>query len=288
MARTTTGKDPAILRRRLTRELRRLRGDTTQREVAEAMDWSPSKLLRIENGMIGISTSDLRALLAHYEVDDAELIDDLVGLAQQSKRPAASAFADVLDPEMIVYLRYESSASRIRQYHPYLVPGLLQTEEYARALITAFAPAGTPIDLIDRQVEARLQRQEIFTGETLISAQFLLDEVALLRRADRNRVDTGLMRRQLQHLLELDRDERIAIQVLPLAGGVRRDAQWPFLLLDFPDEHDDTLVYLEGRETSVSRDDPEAVVRYASAFIELETAACTGADMVDLVNRHVG
>jgi len=283
-----TTQDPAVLRRRLCRHLVQFRGERTQREVAEALDWSPSKLLRIENGAIGIASTDLRALLALYGVASPALVEMMVHMAKESRHSVASPYADVLSPEMVVYLRFEASASTMRQYHPYLVPGLLQTEEYARALITAFAPAGTPIDLIDRQVEARLQRQEIFTGETLISAQFLLDEVALLRRADRNRVDTGLMRRQLQHLLELDRDERIAIQVLPLAGGVRRDAQWPFLLLDFPDEHDDTLVYLEGRETSVSRDDPEAVVRYASAFIELETAACTGADMVDLVNRHVG
>ncbi len=279
------GKDPAMLRRRLSRRLRELRRHATQREVAEAMDWSPSKLLRIENGLTGISTTDLRALLAHYGVTDPVEVDQFVGMAQQSKRPAASSYGDVLEPETVVYLRYESSASRIRQYHPYLVPGLLQTEEYARAVICALAPPGTDIDVIERQVEVRMLRKEILHGETLVNAHFVLDEAALLRRVDRTHSDTGLMRRQLTHILELDRSDRVTIQVLPLAAGMRRDAQWPFLLLDFPD--DDTLVYLEDRESSVSRDSPELVVRYGEAFIELENAALAGDDLHELVQRRL-
>jgi Domain of unknown function (DUF5753)/Helix-turn-helix domain len=289
------GGDPAVVRRRLARDLRGLRATATQRDVAEALDWSPSKLLRIENATIGISTTDLRVLLAHYGVDDQELVDRLVGQAQQSRRPAASRYSDVLEPDFVTYLRYESSASTIRQYHPYLVPGLLQTEEYARALILAFADrndAGT-LELeeskrTDRQIEARLRRQAILHGDSPPQAHFILDEAALRRRVDSGPDGTDVRKRQWAHLLTLDQNEHITVQVLPFDAGVRHGGQWPFLLLEFPAESDDPLLYLEGSTTAVTRDNPSAVAQYASDFIELEKAAVGGDDLARFVERCSG
>src|SRR5438477_3975398 len=129
--------DPTVQRRRLRAELRSARTEAglTQRQAAEALDWSPSKLLRIENGSVSISTTDLKALLALYGIQDPVKIEELVRMAQSARRHTWSAYRDVFSHEFIVYLGYESSASIIRQVEPLLIPGLLQTEEYADVIL---------------------------------------------------------------------------------------------------------------------------------------------------------
>lgn len=248
-----------------------LRGSRTQREVAETLDWSPSKLLRIENGSIGISTTDLRALLAYYKVTSAALIDMLERWAKDSRHPINSPYGDVLEPEMVKYLRFEASAAAIRQYNPNVVPGLLQNEEYARALITALAEPGTPAAAIDRQVEARLSRQAVIRDPGGATAHFILDEAALRRPVG----DPALMHRQLVHIDDLARRSNLTVQVLPLNAGIRRGAQSPLVLLDFDGEDPETLLYLEGRETRLFRDDPVEIAWHESVFRELVAAAIT-------------
>ncbi|MGH3977188.1 MAG: Scr1 family TA system antitoxin-like transcriptional regulator, partial [Pseudonocardiaceae bacterium] len=135
----TVSLDPAIHRRRLRSELRNAReaAGMTQRDVAAAMDWSQSKLIRIESGAVNISTNDLRALLHHYNVDSTR-IDALVDVARAGREMTRwSIYKDVASPELIAFLGYESSASIIRTFEPFLVPGLLQTEEYARTVISS-------------------------------------------------------------------------------------------------------------------------------------------------------
>jgi hypothetical protein len=272
-----TKQDPAVLRRRLCRHLVQLRGERTQREVAEALDWSPSKVLRIEGGAIGVSPTDLRALLALYGVSNPALVEMLVHMAKESRHSVASPYADVLDAEMVFYLRFEASASALRQYHPYLIPGLLQTEEYARAVIDSFADPQTPAEVRERQLEARLARQAVLGRAR---CHFILDESALRRRVD----DDGVtMRGQLTHIVELSRRGNVTIQVLPFGAGLCRGAQWPFVLLDFPDADDDTLLYLEGRDTRVTRDDRAELARHETAFAELSSAAIPDAELPSLI-----
>jgi transcriptional regulator with XRE-family HTH domain len=272
-----TKQDPAVLRRRLCRHLVQLRGERTQRGVAEALDWSPSKVLRIENGAIGVSPTDLRALLALYGVSNPALVEMLVHMAKESRHSVASPYADVLAPEMVFYLRFEASASALRQYHPYLIPGLLQTEEYARAVIDSFADPQTPAEVRERQLEARLARQAVLGRAR---SHFILDESALRRRVD----DDGVtMRGQLTHIVELSRRGNVTIQVLPFGAGLCRGAQWPFVLLDFPDADDDTLLYLEGRDTRVTRDDRAELARHEAAFAELSSAAIPDAELPALI-----
>src|SRR5436305_7827034 len=130
--------DPAILRRRLRIELRNARGAAgmTRRDVALAMDWSQSKLIRIESGTVSISTNDLRVLLGHYGVD-SHRVNALVDMARAAREPTRwSIYKDVAAPAYIAFLGYEVSASVIRSFEPVFVSGLLQTEEYARAVIS--------------------------------------------------------------------------------------------------------------------------------------------------------
>lgn len=133
--------DPTIHRRRLRSELRKAReaAGMTQRDVAAAMDWSQSKLIRIETGAVNISTNDLRALLGHYGIERART-ENLVEVARASRdQPRWNVYKDVAEPEYIAFLGYESSASIIRNFEPLLIPGLLQTEEYAREILKRYS-----------------------------------------------------------------------------------------------------------------------------------------------------
>src|SRR5690349_2020111 len=125
------GPDPTIHRRRLRSELRRAReaSGRTQWETAQAMDWSLSKLIRIETGAVRVSTNDLRAMLSYYTVD-AERVAALVEVARAAReQPRWARYRDVASPEYLVFLGFESSATVIRNFEPILIPGLLQTEE---------------------------------------------------------------------------------------------------------------------------------------------------------------
>ena len=132
------GTDPMAQRRRLRQELKRLRTEAgmTQREVAQALDWSPSKVIRIENGSVAVATTDLRALLMLFEMKDKRHEQELVEMARASKKQPWAQFRDVYSHEAIQYFAYEASASIIREYSNSWVPGLLQTEEYATALLS--------------------------------------------------------------------------------------------------------------------------------------------------------
>ena len=129
----------SALRRQLLAELRQLRPShvVTQRQVADALDWSPSKVTRIENGSVSISVTDLRALLGYYGVTDAPVVDGLVDLARRSRRARSpfAAFGDVFAPDALRFFDYEHSATWIGAIELLVVPGLLQTADYARAVM---------------------------------------------------------------------------------------------------------------------------------------------------------
>jgi len=257
-------QDPAALRRRLQRELRGYRSaaQMTQRDVADAMDWSPSKLIRIESGAVAVSTNDLRALLTHYGVTDTEVIDDLVSTAKSSKKSSWSEYRDVISQASATYFGYEASAAVIRQFQPSLIPGLLQTEEYMRRVFEdVLLPAGKDVE---RLVRARLERQELLDREVLPEMFFILDEAALTRPVG----GAGTWRRQLDHLEQLSTRPNIAIQIVPFRAGAYPGQMGPFILLEFSD--DDTLLYLESQSDTVSRDDPEQIGRYLDAFWDIE------------------
>src|ERR1700689_4204887 len=132
------GPSPAVQRRRLRAELRkaRLEAGLTQDQVAVAMDWSLSKLIRIENGSVGISTNDLKAILRLYKIVEADRTSDLVALARAAReRSWWSVYRDVAPPRLLQLIEYEAASFITRNFQPLLVPGLLQTEDYARAVL---------------------------------------------------------------------------------------------------------------------------------------------------------
>jgi len=142
---------PVVQRALLTDELQTIRREAgkTQEEVAAALDWSPSKLIRIEGANVGISVSDLRSLLRYYGMDDVERIERLVAYARGAKaRGWWMAYRNDLEPGYYTYLGYEMGATAIRSFQPLLIPGQLQTEDYARALTIEFVPDGSEAEVV--------------------------------------------------------------------------------------------------------------------------------------------
>ena len=221
--------DPVTMRRKLKAELKRLRTGRglTQRHVADQLDWSQSKVIRIENGSVAIGVTDLQALLRLYGVDDQPTTESLVEMARGSKRLPFTDFKDVFPAETLRYFAYESSASIVRQVQPLLVPGLLQTEEYARALLTSW---GNEPSRIDQTWASRLERQELLERTDPPEMFFIVDEAAVQRPVG----GEGVMRHQREHLLELASRPRITIQVVPFEVGAHAGHAWPVRLPRVP------------------------------------------------------
>lgn len=150
---------PAVKRRLLKGALRQEReaADLTQTQVARALDWSVSKIIRIETGAVGLSVTDLRALMDLYKITNEERQAELLELARGSRRQPWSAYSNVYSNAARMLFGYETAAKIIYKYEPTFIPGLLQTEEYARALLKG---AGHGEDEIESMVRGRLERQD--------------------------------------------------------------------------------------------------------------------------------
>jgi len=275
----------SALRRQLLAELRRLRPDNvhTQRQVAEALDWSPSKVTRIESGAVSLSVTDLRALLGYYGVADPVLVERLVDLARRSRRARSpfAAFADVLAPVALRFFDFESSASWIGEVELLVVPGLLQTEEYARALMSVheLGPEKT-----ERFVGSRRVRQELLDRADAPELSFVVDESVLLRAVG----GRAVMRAQLQRLLDLAERPHVAIRVLPLALGEHVGLRGPFVLLKFDGTNDPDVVYIEQRRgDALFQDEVEVITNHQRLFLELERRAAHPDELGSYVEQAI-
>jgi transcriptional regulator with XRE-family HTH domain len=278
MARAT---DPSLNRRRLRIELRKAREDAglSQRTAAEAVEWSLSKLMRIEAGTVGISVTDLRALLQQYDVTDPALTEELVTAARRSKgQPWWNRYADVVTPHFGQYLGYEAAATSLRTYHPVIIPGLLQTSDYATAILADRVPESRARMIVD----LRMERQENLLESDADDApemSFIVDEAALHRWIGGPKV----MARQLQHLREMAAHPKVELLVLPYTAGAHFALTRTYLLLGFKD--DDDALYMENQAGSlVSRDEHDLIVRYQEAFEASRSASYAGDEAVGFID----
>ncbi|WP_405791706.1 helix-turn-helix domain-containing protein [Streptomyces sp. NBC_01506] len=278
----------AVQRLRLRTELRRARSNAglTQRQVAVKMEWSPSKLIRIEAGEVAVTVNDLKALLAEYGITERRKTEGLLELARGSRKMPFNEYRDVLGKEFLSFLALESSASIIRGFHFFVVPGLFQTEEYMRALVTGTGQGVSP-ERLDRMVEARLARQELLEGDEGAKHLVILDESILRRQIG----GPGVMRAQLERLADLASHPRITIQIMPFDAGAHPGILGPFTLFEFSEDGMPDSVYLENpRGDSFASNDPEVTGKYIEAFLELEDRALDdniGA-VLRQVSEHVG
>lgn len=260
---------PEVMRRRLKAALRQEReaSGLTQREAAAALDWSVSKIIRIEQGAVAITPIDLRALLAVYKTADEKREAELVELARGSRKQSWSEYKDVYSQASLALFGNEAAAKIIYKYEPTFVPGILQTEEYARALL---AGLGHSEDEIERMVSARLERQELLDRDPRPQLEFILGEACLSRPIG----GRGVMLRQLDRLKYMATRPGISLQVLPFSAGAHPRMSDAFTILQFSDENLDDLLYLEnaGGE-SVGREDQELIARYLQDFFTLQAMA---------------
>lgn len=270
--------DPKMARRRLRaalRDARETRG-LTQRQTAENLDWSMSKVVRIEAGTVGVSTTDLLALIHLFGIDDAER-GGLISLARAArKRPWYAQYQAVLSPAFEQYLGFEASATTICAFHPLLVPGLLQTEDYARSVLEAGGAT-----LIDQRLELRRRRQEHLERPDRPVLHYIVDEGAVRRCVG----GAWVMRAQLAHLKTAVTDPKTVFQVVPFAVGAHASMDESFTVLAFSGDGDEAL-YREAALGSVTdRDDQRTVDRYRERFSALVGTALTPEETSALIDR---
>jgi hypothetical protein len=262
---------PTVRRRRLARELTRLRDERglTIREVATTLEWDPSKLSRVEGMQRGIIVRDVRKLLDIYGVQDEAQREALFEMSRQSKqRGWWQAFSDLMPGEYASLVGLEAEATEIRNYEPELVPGLLQTEQYARAVIRAYRPADTAQE-VERRVQIRMTRQQILDRDDPPRLRLVLNEGAVRRLAGGREV----MREQLTKLSEDRSRGNVMIQVLPFTAGEHPGMSGPFSILGFAEPGELGVVNLEGMNTSLSLETEHDLEQYGNAFDFLQAAA---------------
>jgi transcriptional regulator with XRE-family HTH domain len=262
------GDSPLVQRRRLRAELRRARqaAELTQEQVAREMHWSLSKIIRIEAASSSISPNDLKTLLRLYGVTDSEQVDALLALARLAReRSWWSAYRDVAPLSLLQLIEYESAASSIRQWETILIPGILQTDDYARAVIQVYYDEWAGSDRLNALVELRIRRRGLFDGNNPPLFHFMLDE-AVVRRQVGSR---SIMRRQLRALIEVSERPNISVEVIPYSAGLHAGVRGPFKVIEFADPSDRDLVFLESPRGDIVSDDPEETLWYREAFEKL-------------------
>jgi transcriptional regulator with XRE-family HTH domain len=273
---------PTVRRKRLGIELRRLREQVglTCEEVGQRLDCSGTRISRIETGRIGAKPGDVRELLETYGVTGPEA-DSLVQLAREARRKGWwHTYGQVLPPWFEAYVGLEAAATRFRDFQSMVVPGLLQTEDYARAVLRAAPNAGNAED-IDRQVALRMERQSILGQSNPPELWVVLSESIL-------RVQVGgqdVMRAQLRRLIDVAERSSVTMQVLPFATAAHVQPISPFTILEFPDPADPTVVYLEHLTGSLFLENEEEVRRYTVVFDHLRAEALGTAPSIDLIAR---
>jgi transcriptional regulator with XRE-family HTH domain len=261
-------------RRRLRTVLRQLRTEAalTQEQVAGEMDWSLSKVIRIETGAVSVSVNDVRALLTLYSVTDRARADGIIELARVARqRPWWYAYREHYSPAFQSYLDLEAGAAVLKFFHPAMIPGLLQTEDYARAAIVATAFGHEADERVDLDVDVRQRRQRaIFDQPNPPRIVVVLEEPALRRPLG----GTATMRGQLRRLLEVQELPHAALHVLPFTADVVGGSFGQFIILEFDDEDDPPAVYLDGvAGADVLRSDTRFSEPYVRMYDRLHRAA---------------
>jgi transcriptional regulator with XRE-family HTH domain len=269
---------PPVRRRLLGAALRRYREGLGYRldDAARVLECDRSKISRIESGQRGVRARDLRDLLTEYGVGEQEQ-RTLAAIAQSPRaRGWWQPYADILPGGWLDYFITEAAASQIQAYQPQLVPDLLQTQEYARAVIGA-DPAGVQ-DLV---IEAMLTRQQVILEERRPELAVVIGEAALHQVVG----GTEVMRAQLARLAEMSGTySQITIQVLPFAAGAPpAGGNGPLSLLRFADAQSLGVVHLPGPSGGICLDSPPAVASHAQAFTLLKASALTPAATAKLL-----
>ncbi|WP_275426494.1 helix-turn-helix transcriptional regulator [Streptomyces sp. CS131] len=273
---------PTVRRRRVGAELKRLRekAGVKMEEAAERIGGDKPKISRQENGRQGVSKLEIEALLALYGVSDERLRTALTTLAREGRRKGWWAqYSDILPAGFQERLSIESDAARILTFQPMLVPGLLQTVEYATEVIRSVDKDVTEGER-DSYIEVRKARQEIFTRDNPPQYVCLLDEAVLRREVG----GPAVMVAQLDKILEMNNPPKLTIQVVPFSQGWHAGADGAFNIYSYPDPMDLDVVNLDYLDGALYLEEDQPVGRYQLAFDELRATALASRQSMELIS----
>ena len=275
---------PAVRRRKLGAELRSLRAGAglTSGEAARLVGWHQSKVSRIETGTSGAKPADVRLLLDAYGVTDPRLRELMTALAGADDEGGRDhwwhAYRGILPTAYRDFISLESQASAMRTLETTVVPGLLQTPEYARA-VTAAAVEGADEDQLDTLVQVRIARQDVLRGRPPLALSAVLDEAVLRRQVGGPEV----MARQLERLMEAARLPQVRLQVLPFTAGAHIGVTGPFVIFSFSSASDLDVVVLDHLTSSLYLERKEDLRAYTEAFDTLRAHALSPEETLDYI-----
>ncbi|MFI2435244.1 helix-turn-helix domain-containing protein [Streptomyces sp. NPDC018693] len=275
---------PVVRRRKLGAELRalRARAGLTSGEAARLVGWHQSKVSRIETGTSGVKPADVRLLLDVYGVVDRQLRELMLVLAGAHRGGGRDhwwhAYRGVLPPTYRDFISLESQASAMRTLETTVVPGLLQTPEYARA-VTLAAVEGVTEDRLDTLVEVRLARQDVLRADPPLELSAVLDEAVLRRQVG----GAEVMADQLRRLVAAARLPQVRLQVLPFTAGAHIGVTGPFVVFSFSSTSDLDVVVLDHLTSSLYLERKEDVETYTAAFEALQSHALSPEETLDYI-----
>ena len=261
---------PTVRLRRLAAELRSLRASSglTRDEVVERTGINVATMYRIEHARVRPQTRTLRTLLDLYGVEKEQQAE-LVGLLRDAReRGWLHAYQSELPEQYMNFIGFEGEAESTWDYESLLIPGLLQTEDYARAVIRGGFPTASR-DEIERRVEVRIERQEVLRNESPLKLWGIVDEAALRRQVGGRTV----MRAQLRHLLEASELPHITFQVIPFDVGAHTGMPGSFIVLQFADEAIPDVIYIDSMAGELFLEEEGDVRRYKLTFEHLRAVA---------------
>jgi len=275
----STDEGPTLRRRRLGAELKRCRESAglTQEHVSRHFEWHAAKVTRIETARVAVTARDVKDLLVLYGVQDEAYREALMALARMSReRTWWTDYRDIMRPGNFVGL--EAEASSLRAWEPIVLPGLLQTEEYTRALMRT-GRSSDPPQHIDRRISLRMKRQGRLRAANPLELSAIIDE-SVIRRVIGG---PDVMDEQLLHLLATAQLPNVTLKILPFDAG-----EHPFLggsaaLLEFRETTHLDVVYLEGLAGDYYEEQPLEVARYRDEFERLSAKALDGRMSVKMI-----
>lgn len=261
-------------------ELKKLReaAELSGEQVASRLEWSQSKVSRIETGRIAVSAKDLRSLLDLYEVPEDEQERCLELAKGASVKGWWAAYADAIPRDYADYIELESAACSILTYSPQIISGILQTEDYAQRVVQSALLISPPGE-VKRRVRVRMERQERLASARTQTLSVILDEASLRRRVG----GPAVMKDQLKHLLRLAEHTNFTIRILPSETGEHPATAGEFTILQFPDSYDADVVHVEAMTSSLYVEEEAEVFRYALAFNQLCSLALSPAESGEFI-----
>ncbi|QMU74365.1 helix-turn-helix domain-containing protein [Streptacidiphilus sp. P02-A3a] len=266
--------------RRLAAELRRLRAsaDLTREDVTERTGINAATLYRIETARVRPQQRTLASLLDIYEVAQPQR-DEIIALSQGADeqvwlRPYHAELRELYT----AYISFEAEAQAVRNYESLFIPGLLQTEDYARAVIRGGLPSANARQ-VEQRVQARMERKTVLAKDAPLQLWAIIDESALRRMSG----GPTVMRDQMNHLLSAMAEPYLTLQVIPFGAGSHPGMPGSFALISFPDADDPEIVYIDSMAGDMFLESGADVNRYGLIFDTLRAVALSPDDSASLI-----